>query len=214
MSKVTKKAVTNLMDIYNKNVVDPFILKLQNPQDKSVVMEVSVKTSMTIGEKSRFVDRVVNACFDENGDYMPWYLDPVFIITLLQMTTNVPVYETKVSLNDETEINTVDIERTYELCKAIDLVHNVKQSIYQNLVGELRQMVSDKLEYRKQMQLSRERQLLNKAREEVENGVAMIVAVADQLNKTLENASSANDMAEALKNMNYTEMVNAVLKQA
>lgn len=214
MSKVTKKVVTNLMDIYNKNVVDPFILKLQNPQDKSVVMEVSVKTSMTIGEKSRFVDRVVNACFDENGDYMPWYLDPVFIITLLQMTTNVPVYESKITMDDGTEVGTVDIEKTYELCKAVDLVKNVKQPVYQNLVSELRQMVSDKLNYRKQMQLSRERQLLNKAREEVENGVAMIVAVADQLNKTLESASSANDMAEALKNMNYTEMVNAVLKQS
>lgn len=214
MGRITKKSINTLMELYNKNVIDPFILTLQNPKENNaVVMEINVKTRLTIDEKGMFVDRVVNACFNDNGDYMPQYLESVFAITLLQMTTNVPVFETTVQDGDEA-YGVVDIERTYELCKAINLEAAVTDSTYQNLVRELRSMVADKLAYRKQMQLSREREILNRAREEVENGVAMIVAVADKLNETLASAATANDMAEALKNANYTELVNAVMAGA
>lgn len=215
MGRITKKSVNALMDIYNKNVVDPFVLALQNPQDNNAtVMEINVKTRLTLDEKGQFIDRVVNFCFDGNGDYMPQYLDAVFSITLLQMTTNVSVFESTVTGDNNEEYGVVDIERTYELCKAINLEKAVQDETYQDLIKELRSMIADKLAYRKQMQFSREREILNKAREEVENGVAMIVAVADKLNETLASASSANDMAAALQNMNYAEMVNAVLAQA
>lgn len=157
MSKITKKSVNALMDIY-KNQNPDVVLKLTNPSNKDeVVMEISVKTDLSIPEKGIFVDRVVNSCFDVDGDFMPQYLDPVFIITLLQMTTNVPVYEQEtkpILANGEespTTVKVLDIEKTYSLCKAINLVHNVKDDRYQALVADLKGMVEAKLDYMKEV---------------------------------------------------------------
>ena len=153
MSKITKKSVNTLMDVYKRNSTDT-VLKLTDPQDgSSVIMEIALKTSLTIPEKGIFVDRVVMPCFDEDGDFMPQYLDPLFMITLLQMTTNVPPIEDAIPVLDDTGNETgekstlINIEKTYELCKAINLVKNVVDTKYQALIGELRQMVADKLAY-------------------------------------------------------------------
>ena len=153
MAKITKKSINTLMDVYKRNSTDT-VLKLTDPQDNSsVIMEIALKTSLTIPEKGIFVDRVVMPCFDEDGDFMPQYLDPLFMITLLQMTTNVPPIEDAIPVLDDTGNETgekstlINIEKTYELCKAINLVKNVVDTKYQALIGELRQMVADKLAY-------------------------------------------------------------------
>ena len=155
MGKITKKSINMLMDIYKRNTTDT-VLKMTDPQDDStVIMEIALKTFLTISEKGVFVDRVVTPCFDENGDFMPQYLDPLFMITLLQMTTNVPVIEDMIPIVDEAGVETgdktaiINIEKTYELCKAINLVKNVTDIAYQSLINELRQMVADKLAYMK-----------------------------------------------------------------
>lgn len=154
MAKITKKSINTLMDVYKRNSTDT-ILKLTDPQDDKVVMEIALKTSLTITEKGVFVDRVVLPCFDDNGDFMPQYLDPLFMINLLQMTTNVPVIEDVIPVVDELGNETgekstiINIEKTYELCKAINLVKNVQDGKYLALIEELRQMVADKLAYMK-----------------------------------------------------------------
>lgn len=155
MGKITKKSINTLMDIYKRNSTDT-VLKLTDPKDNStVIMEIALKTSLTIPEKGVFVDRVVAPCFDEEGDFMPQYLDPLFMITLLQMTTNVPVIEDMIPVVDDSGVETddkmpiINIEKTYELCKAINLVKNVSDVTYQALINELRQMVADKLAYLK-----------------------------------------------------------------
>lgn len=155
MGKITKKSINALMDIYKRNSTDT-VLKLTDSDDNSItVMEIALKTSLTIPEKGMFVDRVVLPCFDADGDFMPQYLDPLFMITLLQMTTNVPVIEDAISIpnddgsesNEKTTI--MNIEKTYELCRAINLVKNVTDIAYQSLISELQQMVADKLAYMK-----------------------------------------------------------------
>ena len=153
MGKITKKSINALMDIYKRNSTDT-VLKLTDPDDSSItVMEIALKTSLTIPEKGMFVDRVVLPCFDDDGDFMPQYLDPLFMITLLQMTTNVPVIEDMISIpNDDgsesdEKATIMNIEKTYELCRAINLMKNVTDTKYQALVNELRQMVTDKLAY-------------------------------------------------------------------
>lgn len=154
MAKITKKSINTLMDVYKRNSTDT-ILKLTDPQDDKVVMEIALKTSLTITEKGVFVDRVVLPCFDDNGDFMPQYLDPLFMINLLQMTTNVPVIEDAIPVVDELGNETgekstiINIEKTYELCKAINLAKNVQDGKYLALIEELRQMVADKLAYMK-----------------------------------------------------------------
>ena len=129
------------------------------------------------------------------------------------MTTNVPVYEREIELDDGEKTMVVDIEKTYELCKAINLLQNVKDPAFQALVAELRGMTVEKLDYMKQMRFCAEERMLSKAREELENGVAMVVAIGQQLNDTLANASGLNDMAEAIKNFDYDKMVDSVLNR-
>lgn len=159
MGKITKKSINAVLDIYKRNSGDT-VLKLGDPDNgDSIVMEIALKTSLTIPEKGIFVDRVVAPCFDENGDFMPQYLDPLFMITLLQMTTNVPVIEDVVSVmnedctESEEKVSIINIEKTYELCRAINLVKNANDVNYQALIAELKQMVSDKLAYIKEMNL-------------------------------------------------------------
>ncbi|WP_251316657.1 hypothetical protein [Flintibacter muris] len=155
MGKITKKSINAVLDIYKRNSGDT-VLKLGDPDNgDSIVMEIALKTSLTISEKGIFVDRVVTPCFDENGDFMPQYLDPLFMIALLQMTTNVPPIEDTIPILDEVGNETgekstiMNIEKTYELCKAINLVKNVADTKYQALIEELRQMAADKLAYMK-----------------------------------------------------------------
>lgn len=211
MAKITQKSMNALLKVYRNQKTD-VTLHMADPENpKEIIMEISVKNELSIEDKGNFIDRVVNACFDTDGDFIPQYLDPVFMITLLQMTTNVPVFEREIELDDGSKATVVDIEKTYELCKAINLIHNVKDNAFQALVAELRGMTVEKLDYMKQMRFCAEEHMLSKAREELENGVAMVAAIGQQLNETLANASGLNNMAEAMKNFDYDKMVDSVL---
>lgn len=211
MAKITQKSMNALLKVYRNQKTD-VTLHMANPENpEEIIMEISVKNELSIEDKGNFIDRVVNACFDMDGDFIPQYLDPVFMITLLQMTTNVPVFEREIELDDGSKTTVIDIEKTYELCKAINLIHNVKDNAFQALVTELRGMTVEKLDYMKQMRFCAEERMLSKAREELENGVAMVAAIGQQLNETLANASGLNNMAEAMKNFDYDKMVDSVL---
>ena len=211
MAKITQKSMNTLLKVYRNQKTD-VTLHMANPENpEEIIMEISVKNELSIEDKGNFIDRVVNACFDTDGDFIPQYLDPVFMITLLQMTTNVPVFEREIELDDGSKTTVIDIEKTYELSKAINLIHNVKDNAFQALVAELRGMTVEKLDYMKQMRFCAEERMLSKAREELENGVAMVAAIGQQLNETLANASGLNNMAEAMKNFDYDKMVDSVL---
>lgn len=211
MAKITQKSMNALLKVYRNQKTD-VTLHLSDPANpEEIIMEVSVKNELSIEDKGNFVDRVVNACFSD-GEFVPQYLDPVFMITLLQMTTNVPVFEREIDLDGEEKATVVDIEKTYELCKAINLIQNVRDNAFQALVAELRGMTVEKLDYTKQMRFCAEERMLAKAREELESGVAMVVAIGQQLNETLENASGLNGFAEAMKNFDYDKMVDSVLE--
>lgn len=213
MAKITQKAMNAVLKVYRNQKTD-VTLHMTNPENPDeIMMELSVKNELSIEDKGNFIDRVVNACFDMDGNFIPQYLDPVFMITLLQMTTNVPVYEREIETDDGKKVMVVDIEKTYELCKAINLIQNIKDNAFQTLVAELRGMTMEKLDYMKQMRFCAEERMLSKAREELENGVAMVVAIGQQLNETLENASGLNGMVEAIKNFDYDKMVDSVLNR-
>lgn len=213
MAKITQKSMNALLKVYRNQKTD-VTLHMANPENpEEIMMEISVKNELSIEDKGNFVDRVVNACFDMDGDFIPQYFDPVFMITLLQMATNVPVFEREIELDDGEKTMVVDIEKTYELCKAINLIQNVKDNAFQALVAELRGMTIEKLEYRKQMRFCAEERMLSKAREELENGVAMVSAIGQQLNETIEQASGLTEMAEAMKDFDYEKLVDTVLER-
>lgn len=189
MAKITKKSINKLMDIYKLQNRDT-VLKLTD-SNNNVVIEVEIKTALTIPEKGAFVNRVVNACFDDNGDFMPEYLDPVFIITLLQMTTNIPVFESGLNeVDDSDNKHVVDIEKTYELCKAVNLVKNVNDVNYQTLVSELKQMVNDKLAYMREVRIRKK-----------SNSLTIMKNVIDKFKSEIEEyPDSFTELIELFKN--------------
>lgn len=211
MGKVTQKSINILLKSYRdckKNIV----LRIKNPNNaEECLMEISVKNELSIEDKGNFIDRVTNACFDTDGNFIPQYLEPVFEITLLQMLTPVPVFEQEIELDDGTKTSVVDIEKTYDLCNAIDLIYNIKDKTFQHLVIELKDMVDEKIDFMKQMKLNSEKRALSKAREEIENGTALLLAVGQQLNETLSNISGLNEVSDAIKNLDYDKMISSVM---
>lgn len=202
MGKITKKSINALMDVYKRNSTDT-VLKMTDPQDNStVIMEIALKTSLTIPEKGMFVDRVVIPCFDAEGDFMPQYLDPLFMITLLQMTTNVPPIEDVVPILDEAGNETgekstiINIEKTYELCKAINLVKNVADGKYQALIGELRQMVADKLAYVKDINARK-----------ASNSLTVLKPMLEAANETENNKRLMEMLSRLASEMGITDVV-------
>lgn len=202
MGKITKKSINALMDVYKCNSTDT-VLKMTDPQDNStVIMEIALKTSLTIPEKGMFVDRVVIPCFDAEGDFMPQYLDPLFMITLLQMTTNVPPIEDVVPILDEAGNETgekstiINIEKTYELCKAINLVKNVADGKYQALIGELRQMVADKLAYVKDINARK-----------ASNSLTVLKPMLEAANETENNKRLMEMLSRLASEMGITDVV-------
>lgn len=194
MTKITKKSINTLMDAYNRGESD-IVLTITDPKNNDeAVMEISVKTDLTIPEKGIFVDRVVNACFDVDGDFLPQYLDPVFAITLLQMTTNVPVFEKEVKntlLNGDeapTSVKVLDIEKTYGLCKAINLVRNIDDERYKALVADLKGMVTAKLEYMKQVNSKKTANMLH-----------VLQPMLESFQEILDRKSEVESLNESLK---------------
>lgn len=173
-------------------------------QDISQRTETGFECTLTDTEVEILANYMTIAYLDSNYIRVPLALKQT-------LSSNVPVFEREIELDDESKTTVVDIEKTYELCKAINLIHNVKDNAFQALVAELRGMTVEKLDYMKQMRFCAEERMLSKAREELENGVAMVAAIGQQLNETLANASGLNNMAEAMKNFDYDKMVDSVL---
>lgn len=52
--------------------------------------EMKIRTRLTTDEKSAFIHRVLNGCFDADNNFRPEYVLPVVRATILQMCTNLP----------------------------------------------------------------------------------------------------------------------------
>lgn len=195
MAKITKRMTNKVLDIYNKGA-NNILLTLTDPDDRdNIIMEIIVKNQLSIQEKGMFVDRVVYSCFGANDEFMPQYLEPVFAITLLQMTTNVPVYEKEVPVSDDSAetVKVLDIGKTFELCKAVNLIKNVKDSTYQALVNELHMMVDDKIEYVKEIKIRNITNPMNMLNPLI--GALQTITADDSL-KDLLNLVSAENLLE------------------
>lgn len=177
--------------------------------------DVTLKTSMTVDDMSAFIDRVVNGCFDTNGEYRPEFRDAIFQITILQMLSDIPVFTKKMNELDENgnetkkKIDIIDIDKTYDLCKRLDFFHKANES-FRALVNELVYLIESKLNFEQQRILMGERTVLQNARKDIENGIALINGIADELteglSKTLKDEGMLVLMNEfAKKNGNLTD---------
>jgi len=195
MSKnITKKTIENFMK--NNKPEDVFKCVIGEGDDSFVI---EIKTSLTVVDKGNFVNRVVNACFDVEENYLPEYRTPVFNVTLLQMLTNIQPYVEEVHEFDEdgnetgNVIEVIDIDKTYALARALGLDNEYRSDNRRlgYLVGDLGTLVDEKISYRERLNLSAERALLQKAREDLETGIALVNSIGTQLNDTMKSLDFA-----------------------
>jgi len=154
VSKKRKRAIDEIVSLYQKDYKPQKIpIEIRNNiGSESVKIDVLVKNTLSIDEIEYFIDRVVDSCFDLSGKYLPYMFDVVFEITLLQMTTDIPMFEDESEEIEDDKTHIVDIEKSYELCKAV----NIKGALvtfgffgirYNNLATYLYDKAKEKLEY-------------------------------------------------------------------
>ena len=181
----------NEKNIYEELVKTEDTAKVTLP----IGIEIEIKTELTLEEQSIFIDRVVGGVFvGEDEEYLPEYRDPVFQITVLQMLTDIPVFE------DEDGEN-VDIEKTYRLCKAIDFF-NINNKKFYNLLFRLEDMIDEKIEHRKKVIVAGEKRKLEFIRQEMEDGIALINSVAETLTESIKEVSGIDYYAEEISKLN------------
>ena len=198
----------NEKNIYEELVKTEDTAKVTLP----IGIEMEIKTELTLEEQSAFIDRVVDGVFvGEDEEYLPEYRDPVFQITVLQMLTDVPVFE------DEDGEN-VDIEKTYRLCKAIDFF-NINNKKFYNLLFRLEDMVDEKIEHMKKVIIAGEKRKLEFIRQEMEDGIAVINSIAENLMNTINEAgdldgytAELSKLNDSIQNMDEDELVDSILE--
>lgn len=184
--------------------------------------DVKLKTDMTVDEKSTFIDRVVNGCFDSNNEYRPEFRDAIFQITVLQMLSDVPVFTKKMKELDENDnetekkIDVIDIDKTYSLCKKLNLVRRANDA-FRNLINELVYLVETKIAFEQQRIIAGERILLQQAKNDIEKGIAFIDSIATQLTEGLSNTIKdegmlvlMNEFAKKHSNLTDTQILQKI----
>jgi len=186
--------------------------------------DVKLKTDMTVDEKSTFIDRVVNGCFDSNNEYRPEFRDAIFQITVLQMLSDVPVFTKKMKELDENDnetekkIDVIDIDKTYSLCKKLNLVRRANDA-FRNLINELVYLVETKIAFEQQRIIAGERKALEKAREELETGIALVNGIGLSLkenNKNMIDKPEFDDvvkLATKLGNLSEDDIIKAIIQE-
>lgn len=114
--------------------------------------EVVFHTNLSIAEKTTFINRVLSGCFDGMGNFRPEYVSPVLRATILQMCTNVPALTLKNETSDG-GAPALDLDAMNELYVAMDLDH-VKDRGYQEMLGEMVQLCSQAIDWKKAHDLS------------------------------------------------------------
>lgn len=196
-------------NIYEELIKNDDTFKVTLP----IGVEVEIKNTMTLEEKTAFIDRVLGGVFiGEDEDFYPEYVEPIFQISILQMLTDIPVFE------DEGGEN-VDIEKTYKLCKVLNLQREVDDVKFIGLVSELDDLLYEKINYKKDIILAGERKKLEYIRQEMENGIAMINGIAENLLDTIketgdldEYTSELSKLNDSIQNMDEDKLVDSILE--
>lgn len=127
------------------------------------------------------------------------------------------------SLGEQTgkKLEIVDIDRTYDLCRCLNLYEKAHDSVFCSLYDELQRLVTEKIIFKQQRILMGEKKQLERTRAEFDNGLALINSVADTLNETmtngLKNAGSMKiltEFAQRAKNMSDSELIGTILQSA
>ena len=121
-------------------------------EDAGNTFDVVFHTSLSIAEKTIFINRVLSGCFDGEGNFRPEYVSPMLRATILQMCTNVPALTVKNDTGDG-NLPVLDLESMDELYQTMDLDH-VDNPEYQVMLDEMTSLCSQAIDWKKSRGLS------------------------------------------------------------
>lgn len=98
-------------------------------------VEIEYKEVLTMVEMKAFVDGVVDASFDNDGDYMPEFTDWLIRTNMIQLYTNVRMPQ--------------NIEKQYDILYRTDLYEQIAGLIDQRQYAKIMDAIEQKLEYRR-----------------------------------------------------------------
>lgn len=109
--------------------------------------DVVLHTTLTVDEKSTFINRVISGCFDMSGKFRPEYVSPMFRATILQMCTNIPAMTLRNEV-DQGGAPTFDIDVMNDLYSAMKL-DAVENAGYQAMLDEMADLCERAIEWKK-----------------------------------------------------------------
>ena len=98
-------------------------------------VEIEYKEILTMVEMKAFVDGVVDASFDNDGDYMPEFTDWLIRTNMIQLYTNVRMPQ--------------NIEKQYDILYRTDLYEQIAGLVDQRQYAKIMDAIEQKLEYRR-----------------------------------------------------------------
>ena len=98
-------------------------------------VEIEYKEVLTMVEMKAFVDGVVDASFDNDGDYMPEFTDWLIRTNMIQLYTNVRMPQ--------------NIEKQYDILYRTDLYEQIAVLVDQRQYAKIIDAIEQKLEYRR-----------------------------------------------------------------
>lgn len=174
--------------------------------------DVEVRVSLSCAEQSAFIDRVLAGCFDDSGNFLPEYFDPMFHATVLQMMTNVPPIPIRGAANDDGE-KLLDIDAMDELYDALALENDEATEDFCGFIGYLYGLCDNAAEYRRARNLANSgvtgdlSAIVSGVRRFVESLVDKVESV-----NTEELLTYAGQLAELTRGMNAEGVADAMLR--
>lgn len=172
---MSKKVSTKTMEtLLKENTPTSEPVQITYTLKDGVEIKFNVKTDLSIEEKSAFIDRVVNSVLIDSI-YHVEYFEPLFDISILQLCTDIPVFKDGENL---------DIEKTYLLCKALNIKNQVKDIMGVNYIEELYEDTLNSLNFKKQ-------QIITQSTSLSDDIVLRINSVLDGINELLDSVKTA-----------------------
>ena len=113
---------------------------------------VRMKTQLSLPEKSTFINRVLNGCFDSSNNFRPEYLPPMIRATLLQVCTDIPTIPQRGDKDDDGG-SLMDIEAMSNLYIVMNL-DNLEDRDYQIMLNDIVQLCHQAVDWKRAKVLS------------------------------------------------------------
>lgn len=134
-NKITVDQMNAVYNLYSDNTYDIKINTLEKP------FTIQFKLLEELYLVSAFIDKVVDSCF-LNGEFKPEYVEPLFLVTMLQMMSNVEIPK----FTDDDGSEYTDIGLVYKWMQKMDLMNAIMSSDVSYYVRNLREMVDIKID--------------------------------------------------------------------